>query len=201
MKTFSDAHKKLSSWSFNGQFGKEFSTAFNFQMWCFGCDIRRSSGNLLVEYGFTKARCSGKYTGSSRYSKNIDSNNALHLWGFAMLIGNQDEMLLMKRHQRLPVYSNKVQTACLIDQGLPLNPKILPKFRTLDHESERISAQNFFRLWITTLKDYENFVESRTSKKYRQECLKLEPQQKGKRPSSMLEIWQDLENICGECPI
>lgn len=53
------------------------------QLWCFGCDIRRTAGNLLLEYGFERKRPPISQKGSSCYSLNWQGKQIL-LWGFGI---------------------------------------------------------------------------------------------------------------------
>lgn len=51
------------------------------QCWCWGQDVRRPEGNLLLEYGFERSRPPEGVSGSSRYTLHRDGAN-LALWGF-----------------------------------------------------------------------------------------------------------------------
>jgi hypothetical protein len=50
------------------------------QCWCWGCDIRRPAGNLLLEYGFERFRHA---RGSSAY-RYRSTDGAIVLWGFGL---------------------------------------------------------------------------------------------------------------------
>jgi len=52
------------------------------QCWCWGCDIRRPEGNLLLQFGFERFRPPQRESGSSRYTLRIHGSATLHLWGF-----------------------------------------------------------------------------------------------------------------------
>lgn len=94
--------EKISAWSFNGVFGRNFARLINLQMWCFGCDIRRPEGNLLIEYGFTRDRPCETSCGSSRYSKDTKSGMSLSIWGFGMVITDESSALFLKRFTWVP---------------------------------------------------------------------------------------------------
>ena len=51
------------------------------QCWCWGQDVRRPEGNLLLEYGFARTRPPEGVSGSSRYTLHQDGAH-LALWGF-----------------------------------------------------------------------------------------------------------------------
>lgn len=58
------------------------------QMWCWGCDIRRSEGNLLLAYGAEK-RPSPEPRLPSAYSFHLGASAALNLWGWGIWIARQ----------------------------------------------------------------------------------------------------------------
>ena len=99
---FPRSTEKLSSWSFTGEFGRNFEKLVNLQMWCFGCDIRNVEGNLLTEFGFTRTRPPAARHGSTRYSLVRDSGYSIHLWGFGMIIEDGKAALCLKRFERVP---------------------------------------------------------------------------------------------------
>lgn len=53
------------------------------QCWCWGQDVRRPDGNLLLEYGFVRARPPAEISGSSRYLLDRDGTRIV-LWGFGV---------------------------------------------------------------------------------------------------------------------
>jgi len=58
------------------------------QMWCWGCDVRRSEGNLLLAYGAEK-RPSPEPRLPSAYSFSLSEGAALNLWGWGIWIARQ----------------------------------------------------------------------------------------------------------------
>jgi len=60
----------------------------NQQCWCWGCDIRRPEGNLLLEYGFTRRRVPPGKLGSSAYTLEL-GDAAVVLWGFGLFWGQR----------------------------------------------------------------------------------------------------------------
>lgn len=53
------------------------------QCWCWGQDVRRPAGNLLLEYGFARSRPPEPVSGSSRYTLHGEGTR-LVLWGFGV---------------------------------------------------------------------------------------------------------------------
>jgi hypothetical protein len=58
------------------------------QLWCWGCDIRRDDGNLLLQHGFSRHRPDDEQGGSSCYR--LDENRRhINLWGFGIFYGER----------------------------------------------------------------------------------------------------------------
>lgn len=54
------------------------------QCWCWGQDICRTEGNLLLAHGFERVRPPAGVQGSSRYQLRVSSRSAVTLWGFGL---------------------------------------------------------------------------------------------------------------------
>ena len=51
------------------------------QCWCWGRDVKRAEGNLLLEYGFTRKRAPQNEPDATNYTLRCGSAT-LRLWGF-----------------------------------------------------------------------------------------------------------------------
>ncbi len=58
------------------------------QMWCWGCDVRRSAGNLLLAYGAEK-RPAPESRLHSAYSFDLGGGAVITLWGWGIWIARQ----------------------------------------------------------------------------------------------------------------
>ncbi len=73
------------------------------QMWCWGCDVRRAEGNLLIEYGFTK-RPSPEPRYHSAYTLcGVIPDGALTLWGWGLWIAAPERGSLFISRDRFRV--------------------------------------------------------------------------------------------------
>lgn len=76
------------------------------QCWCWGRDIRRSEGNLLLEYGFERVRPPATIAGSSRYCRTCEQSK-LYLWGFGVAFVQQDgAAIYINRYNFVPRWLN-----------------------------------------------------------------------------------------------
>lgn len=65
------------------------ATLLNQQCWCWGYDVRRHAGNLLIAHGFERYRVPQGQQGSSAYTLSLGSGKAVVLWGFGVFYGDQ----------------------------------------------------------------------------------------------------------------
>jgi len=72
----------MQDWTFPRSLRNPAQLLLHQQCWCWGVDIRRHSGNLLVAYGFTRTRCPDADVGGSRYLARPAVGASLYLWGF-----------------------------------------------------------------------------------------------------------------------
>lgn len=59
------------------------ATLLHQQCWCWGQDVRRPEGNLLLGYGFDRSRPPAHVSGSSRYTLHREGRR-ITLWGFGI---------------------------------------------------------------------------------------------------------------------
>lgn len=150
--------EKLASWSFNGVFGRNFARLINLQMWCFGCDIRRPEGNLLIEYGFTRERPCETTCGSSRYAKDTKSGMSLSIWGFGLLLTDESSALYLRRFTRVPkVLFGRFDTTRIH------KPHAMSKFREPTTRSEIEQGRRLLYALREELVCYEHYVAHRAS--------------------------------------
>lgn len=146
---FPNLSEKIQRWTFNGRFGRNFATMFDLQMWCFGCDIRREQGNLLVEYGFVRDRPEGQISGSSHYAKRIDAEHTVHLWGFAVVITSSRYALCLKRFGLNP----RLAEASQISENI-WRPHELPPFYFPKTEQQIKQARQLLTVIASELNNY-----------------------------------------------
>lgn len=72
-----------------GQQAKAGEALLHQQLWCFGADIRRCEGNLLLAYGFLRRRASQGEVGSSAYL-HAAAGGSLALWGWGIWYGEPE---------------------------------------------------------------------------------------------------------------
>src|SRR5689334_2275112 len=82
---------------------KRGAALFHQQMWCWGCDIRRPEGNLLLMYGFERERPPEGVHGSSSYFLHTPTERGIRLWGFGLFFTQQGQgSLFLQRYGFAP---------------------------------------------------------------------------------------------------
>jgi len=162
--------EKIAAWTFNGGFGRHFEILINLQMWCFGCDIRREEGNLLIEYGFERHRPSPSAHGSSHYVKKLPSGHTVRLWGFGVIISDDRASLCFRRFERIPRVSHEP----LVNSAI-FRPHELPEFHEPRDEAELKQASSLLHALVAELERYEHFVLERAGALFRSRCVQTAP--------------------------
>jgi hypothetical protein len=76
------------------------------QCWCWGQDIRRDQGNLLLAFGFSRVRSADPRPGSSRYTVTLAPGRRIAVWGWGLLVADIDlGAALIGRYAFGPRYS------------------------------------------------------------------------------------------------
>jgi hypothetical protein len=190
---FPDAAQKIRQWRFNGEFGKGFQALCEVQMWCFGCDIRRKSGNLLTRYGFTRSKSSANSYGTSLYSKDFPCGFSLYLCGFAIVAAypsatNTKAALLIRRFDSMPRLlptTNALSQLC--------TPQDVAHAFIPSDELQYEDALTLFRKLAQELSQYERFIEEETESGYRGACISAAPRRYRTIDSRSLgSLWSEL---------
>lgn len=93
------------------------------QCWCWGADIRRPEGNLLLAYGFSRLRPPAGVAGSTHYWKDLETAR-IHLWGFGVVWQEPDAACYVNRYQFRPIFvpADLLQHSIWSPEPLMTNP-------------------------------------------------------------------------------
>jgi len=163
------------------------------QMWCWGCDVKHSDGNLLMKYGAEK-RQSPNPRYHSAYHFYLENNSVLNLWGWGMWIASpQHGSLFLGRSRSQIRYIPEIiltpDAWCKADLPLtdtPLNP------------IELTNAQQLFARALGWISEYEIWINTQTSPDYREQAVMDWPQrnryQGGIPVLAMSSHWSELSS-------
>lgn len=172
---------------------------FDQQGWCWGCDIRRPQGNLLVQYGFLR-RPSADSQERSAYTLVLSDTCHLSLWGWGALYACEGlGSVLVRRHAFEPLYAQQVL----------LMPNIwsvteAPQWTSPTRFDDWQAAKTLLIALIQRIAHYEAWLESYIPLSYRQACIEAGPEYRKYRHllnASQAELWHKLAEICQTTPI
>lgn len=160
-------------------------------MWCWGCDVRRADGNLLMLYGAEK-RPSPEPRFHSAYTFYLEEGYTLNLWGWGIWLAHEAfGSLFVSRARFAPAYTPEVHLTPHAWQKDELPPTAKPKTST---QAEK--ASSLLAIACQWIGDYEAWVSQQTGDDYRQRTLESWVQRKrykgGIPAPDMPHQWQQL---------
>ncbi len=178
------------------------------QCWCWGCDIRRAEGNLLLEYGFEKHRPPDDADGSSAYRLDLATTNATHvglpnftsaerpmlrivLWGFGFFYS--DSRLggcFLQRYKFTPKLTDAIELSMPLWKAAQLPAHDIPRTRHARQRTLRLLTGAF-----TFIEAYERWVVGVAGLAYRRRCL-AEFKHTVHTPEEAIAGWRRLREAC-----
>ncbi len=168
------------------------------QCWCWGCDIRRQAGNLLLEHGFARRRPPAGLSGSILYTCACGAGRAVALWGFGLFYGDPARGgLFLRRFEFAPRW--------LPTLDLESPPWLPARVLTRDPAREPELWQSALLLlaeaagWVAA---YETWVASALGQGYRQSCLDGWTYGRLSRPTPPAQLpaaWRGIAERCAAC--
>lgn len=143
------------------------------QMWCWGCDVRRTEGNLLLIYGAEK-RPSPQPGYHSAYTFHLQNNTVLNLWGWGIWIARTGlGSLLISRSQFRVRYTNDVyfKPDAWRERHLPLTSNT----KCTEERQKAFDLLFSAMHWAGT---YESWLQTQVKLDYREQAIAAWPQRK-----------------------
>ena len=158
------------------------------QLWCWGRDVERAEGNLLMEFGFERHRDCAIDPQSTCYRLDCDDLH-VSLWGFGMFFGRRDlGGLYINRFDFRPRWAPIESLA----EGIHW-PQELPAFARPRGMSQWVRARDLWSGLLRWIADYETWVQETSGPTYRSKTVEtwLRP---FVRADKMSAAWQFLSN-------
>lgn len=162
----------------------------NQQYWCWGCDIRRPLGNLLLAFGFERRRPPADVSGSSCYRVTLQSGRVVCLWGFGVLIEDRTAALHLGRFTFEPHLC-----AALGDSRACWTPAGLAPLRRPAWQHEWELASSLCSELLSFIGEYESWVAEAVGLRYRQETVDRFEQSTHSAAEAKL-LWPRLARQC-----
>jgi hypothetical protein len=142
-------------------------------MWCWGCDVRRTQGNLLLAYGAEK-RPSPDARFHSAYTFVTEDHAVLNLWGWGIWFAHTHWGSLFVSRSRFRVrYSSEV-----ILTPDAWRERDLPPMTGARDASEAACAADLLVATLNWIGRYEQWLCSQVEADYRERVLDQWPQRK-----------------------
>lgn len=163
---------------------------FDQQMWCWGCDIRNSSGNKMIEFGFSKTKTSDDKDVPSQYSI-VYKDHLILLWGFGGLIRqSSNNAIFIGRCDFYPKRLESVAEDLIANDSKDIK-KYFVKNKSLLYEVD----YNLLRIFYDLIIDYENWITKRMGIEYRQHTLNSWIKKKVVDAESLILTWELCNNF------
>ncbi len=174
----------------NIDFIKLSNKMFDQQMWCWGCDIRNSNGNKMIEYGFSKQKAGKEKDSPSQYSI-IYKEHKIFLWGFGGLIRqSKDNAVFIKRYDFYPKKLESVPMDLIAN-----DPKDIMRFYVKDKSLLYECDYNLLKVFYDLIIDYENWIIEQMGHNYREYTLSIWIKKKIVDAENLILTWRKLNDF------
>jgi hypothetical protein len=161
------------------------------QMWCWGCDVRRQEGNLLLGYGFQKRQSTDpRY--HSAYTYALCTDCALTLWGWGLWLARESYGSLFLSRARFRVTYTAAVDLC--PQAWEVNA--LPP---LQQPNQALGWHNSILLLAEVaafVAHYEGWLATQLNENYRNHVIAEWPQRRRHRggiaAADLAQTWLNL---------
>jgi hypothetical protein len=159
----------------------------NIQGWCWGRDICRAEGNLLLQHGFERHRPPTGKLGSSAYTRDLDATRSVVLWGFGIFYRDlQYGAVVLPRAGFTPQLTSSRTLPSQIWEMAQLPPVYTPA-----NIQEWRSLFALLTPMLSWIADYERWVIADYGIEYRNRCL-AEWKRATMPASEIAATWQQL---------
>lgn len=167
---------------------------FEQQMWCWGCDVRRESGNLLLAHGMEK-HPAPEPRFHSAYSRELDSGSVLTLWGWGLWIAGSDYG---------SAFLSRTRFCVRCSQAVNMRPTAwseasLPPVGAPQDEAHKRNMRHLLSTAFHWIASYERWLIHSIGPEYREHALAAWPQRRRYRGGipvhAVAEHWMQLAQI------
>jgi len=167
------------------------------QMWCWGCDVRRQEGNLLLAYGCERYP-SPDPRFHSAYTYALCADCTLTLWGWGVWIAREGTGSIFLSRSRFRVsFTPDVYLYPQAWQADDLPSGKSPRAPTAQTNTHCLLAEA-----MTWIGDYEHWLACNTEPRYREAAIAAWPQRRryhgGTVSSAMTTTWKTLAEFIRE---
>jgi hypothetical protein len=177
----------------NVSFRRWNSQLFDQQMWCFGRDIMRTQGNILLDLGMCQYRSNNPESNSTMYTCAVEPKGMLFLWGFGVMYTEPGfGGVFLARYDFLPKWTPRESAMGvhrMEDLGTLLNPGTRIEISRMRHLLPQMTR------WFAR---YEHYIVETYGIDYRDRCLEMRSQAPVVPAPKMAREWEQTAKKCKE---
>ena len=166
-------------------------------MWCWGCDVRRQAGNLLLAYGCER-RPAPDPRFHSAYSYGLCADCVLTLWGWGVWMAREGLGSLLLSRSRFQI--NYIPDTHLYPQAWQADD--LPVGQRPCSPEAQANSRCLLAEAMTWIGDYEGWLACHTEPAYREAVIAAWPQRRRYRGDTaggaMATTWKTLAELVGK---
>ena len=147
-------------------FRKWTAALFDQQLWCFGRDIKRAEGNILLDLGMCVYRPPDPDCGSSVYTAAVEPGGSVFLWGFGAMYSEPGlGGIFLRRYDFAPRLTP-------LESGLGIHePKALGRLVAPSTSDDDAKVRALLPGLIGWFAKYEHWIAESFGIAYRESCL------------------------------
>jgi hypothetical protein len=174
-----------------GKERKQAASTLDQQFWCWGKDITRETGNLLLNFGLCRHRAPTSHLTSSAYVGEPLEDCRLILWGFGLYFGRRDlGGVFLRRFDFSPLWTPDGQVT-----GVYAPEQIVGLSRPRTPKEWRI-VKTLLPLALEWVATYEHFVAETAGIEYRDAVLSAWRKPTGIKAVKWASEWEKLAERC-----
>ncbi len=158
---------------------------FDQQMWCFGRDIVRKKGNVLLDLGMCQYRSPTPARSGAMYTANVESGGSVFLWGFGAMYSEPNRGgVFVRRYDFAPKLTAR-ETAIGVHEPEQLGRLIHP-----NTARELVQYRTLVPQLLNWFAKYEHWVAETFGAAYREKCLATRTKPNWVEPKQMAKEWE-----------
>lgn len=172
-----------------GRFRHWAAGLFDQQLWCWGRDVARPDGNVLLDLGMCRHRSPGG--GSSLYTAAVAGGGAVWLWGFGVLYTEPGAGGVFVRRYDFAPRLTPAESALGVH-----DPDRLPGLTRPVSESQQAAVRRLLPPLAGWVARYEHWVAEALGTGYRERCLAARSKSPVVPARNMATAWERAAKKC-----
>jgi len=164
---------------------------FDQQLWCFGRDIKRAGGNILLNLGMCVHRAPDAERVSSVYTAAVEPGGNIFLWGFGAMYSEPGlGGVFLRRYDFAPRLTS-------LESGIAIHdPRGLGSLANPVSAAEQLRMRTLLPRLVGWFAQYEHWIAENFGSAYRGHCLENRGQPAAVPAADMASEWERAQKKC-----